>query len=132
MYNINWKYNFYCLLKDKNGIPIAIDDLQSDELIRWISTGMVANRIQGIKIDFCDIKSKLWILINEFSEMEHISYRTLYSKNYDKNKQIKFDITNKEFLECERVKRLNLMLQRMYKYLLYEEWIDENLKLFWR
>lgn len=89
VYNINWKYNFYCLLKDKNRIPIAIDDLQLDEFVKWISTGIVMSRIQGIKINFCDIKSKLWILINKFSEMEHISYRTLYSKNYDKNKQIK-------------------------------------------
>ena len=66
--------------------------------------------------------------------MEHINYRGLYGKSYDeeeKKKEKKFNAVNKEFLECDKIQRLNLMLQRMYKYLLYEEWIDANLKIVW-
>ena len=135
-YDGNWKYNFYSFLKDGNGNgePIAIDDTQLDEFMQWISTGVIANRLQNLKIDFSEIKEKLWILINEFFEMEQISYKTLYGESYgkvEKEKEEKFNTVNEKFLESDKVQNLNLMLQRMYKYLLYEDWIDANLKLTW-
>lgn len=126
-YDGNWKYNFYSFLKDGNGEPIAIDDTQLDEFMQWISTGVIANRHQNLKIDFSEIKEKLWILINEFFEMEQISYKTLYGESYGKVEKEK----EEKFLESDKVQNLNLMLQRMYKYLLYEDWIDANLKLTW-
>lgn len=130
----NYKYNFYSSLQEENGEPIAIDDTQLDEFMQWISTGVIANRHQNLKIDFSEIKEKLWILINEFFEMEQISYKTLCDESYgkaDKEKEKKFDAVNEKFLESDKIQNLNLMLQRMYKYLLYEEWIDANLKLEW-
>ena len=127
----NYKYNFYSSLQEENGEPIAIDDTQLDEFMRWISTGVMANRLQNLKIDFSEIKEKLWILINEFFEMEQISYKTLYGESYGKAEEPKFNAINEKFLECDKIQSLNLMLQRMYKYLLYEEWIDANLKLTW-
>lgn len=135
-YDGNWKYNFYSFLKDGNGNgePIAIDDTQLDEFMQWISTGVIANRLQNLKIDFSEIKEKLWILINEFFEMEQISYKTLYGESYGKaeeEKEEKLNAINEKFLECDKIQNLNLMLQRMYKYLLYEDWIDANLKLTW-
>lgn len=130
-YDGNWKYNFYSFLKDGNGEPIAIDDTQLDEFMRWISTGVIANRLQNLKIDFSEIKEKLWILINEFFEMEQISYKTLYGESYGKAEEPKFNAINEKFLESDKIQNVNLMLQRMYKYLLYEEWIDANLKLTW-
>lgn len=133
-YDGNWKYNFYSFLKDGNGEPIAIDDTQLDEFMQWICTGVIANRCQKLKIDFSKIKEKLWILINEFFEMEQISYKTLYGESYGKaeeEKEEKLNAINEKFLECDKIQSLNLMLQRMYKYLLYEEWIDANLKLTW-
>ncbi len=130
-YNGNWKYNFYSFLKDGNGEPLAIDDTQLDEFMQWISTGVIANRHQNLKIDFSKIKEKLWILINEFFEMEQISYKTLYGESYGKAEEEKFNVVNEKFLECDKIQNLNLMLQRMYKYLLYEDWIDANLKLTW-
>lgn len=128
----NCKYNFYSSLKEESGEPIAIDDTQLDEFMQWICTGVTANRHRNLKINFSEIKEKLWAIINKFSEMEHISYRTLYGESYgkaEKEKEKKFNAVNKEFLECDRIQSLNLMLQRMYKYLLYEEWIDANLRL---
>lgn len=130
-YNGNWKYNFYSFLKYGNGEPLAIDDTQLDEFMQWISTGVIANRHQNLKIDFSKIKEKLWILINEFFEMEQISYKTLYGESYGKAEEEKFNVVNEKFLECDKIQNLNLMLQRMYKYLLYEDWIDANLKLTW-
>lgn len=130
----NYKYNFYSSLQEENGEPIAIDDIQLDEFMRWISTGVIANRHQNLKIDFSEIKEKLWILINEFFEMEQISYKTLYGESYGKaedEKEEKLNAINEKFLECDKIQNLNLMLQRMYKYLLYEDWIDANLKLTW-
>ena len=134
VYDGNWKYNYYSFLKDGNGETIAIDDIQLDEFMQWISTGIISNRRQNLRIDFNEIKERLWRIINKFSEMEHINYRGLYGKSYDeeeKKKEKKFNAVNKEFLECDKIQRLNLMLQRMYKYLLYEEWIDANLKIVW-
>lgn len=130
----NYKYNFYSSLQEENGEPIAIDDTQLYEFMQWISTGVIANRHQNLKIDFSEIKEKLWILINEFFEMEQISYKTLYGESYgkvEKEKEEKFNTVNEKFLESDKVQNLNLMLQRMYKYLLYEDWIDANLKLTW-
>lgn len=130
----NYKYNFYSSLKEENGEPIAIDDTQLDEFMQWISTGVIANRHQNLKIDFSEIKEKLWILINEFFEMEQISCKTLYGESYGKaeeEKEEKLNAINEKFLECDKIQNLNLMLQRMYKYLLYEDWIDANLKLTW-
>lgn len=130
----NYKYNFYSSLQEENGEQIAIDDTQLDEFMQWISTGVIANRHQNLKIDFSEIKEKIWILINEFFEMEQISYKTLYGESYgkaEKEKEEKFNTVNEKFLESDKVQNLNLMLQRMYKYLLYEEWIDANLKLTW-
>ncbi len=127
----NYKYNFYSSLQEENGEPIAIDDTQLDEFMRWISTGVMANRLQNLKIDFSEIKEKLWILINEFFEMEQISYKTLYGESYGKAEEPKFNAINEKFLESDKIQNVNLMLQRMYKYLLYEEWIDANLKLEW-
>ena len=49
----------------------------------------------------------------------------------DEEKEEKLNAINEKFLECDKIQSLNLMLQRMYKYLLYEEWIDANLKLTW-
>ena len=130
----NYKYNFYSSLQEENREPIAIDDTQLDEFMQWICTGVIANRCQKLKIDFSKIKEKLWILINEFFEMEQISYKTLYGESYGKaeeEKEEKLNAINEKFLECDKIQSLNLMLQRMYKYLLYEEWIDANLKLTW-
>lgn len=66
--------------------------------------------------------------------MEQISYKTLYGESYGKaeeEKEEKLNAINEKFLECDKIQNLNLMLQRMYKYLLYEDWIDANLKLTW-
>lgn len=120
--------------KYENIEKIAIDDTQLNEFIQWISTGMIANRRQNFRIDFSEIKERLWSIINKFSKMEHINYRGLYGESYDKEekkKEKKFNAVNKEFLECDKIQRINLMMQRMYKYLLYEKWIDENLKIVW-
>lgn len=107
------------------------ENTQLDEFMQWICTGVIANRHQNLKIDFSEIKEKLWILINEFFEMEQISYKTLYGESYRKAEEEKFNAINEKFLESDKIQNVNLMLQRMYKYLLYEDWIDANLKLTW-
>lgn len=110
------------------------ENTRLDEFMQWICTGVIANRRQNLKIDFSEIKKELWNLINEFFEMEQISYKTLYGESYgkvEKEKEEKFNTVNEKFLESDKVQNLNLMLQRMYKYLLYEDWIDANLKLTW-
>lgn len=110
------------------------ENTRLDEFMQWICTGVIANRRQNLKIDFSETKKELWNLINDFSKMKQISYKTLCDESYekaDKEKEKKFDAVNEKFLESDKIQNLNLMLQRMYKYLLYEEWIDANLKLEW-
>lgn len=110
------------------------ENMRLDEFMQWICTGVIANRRQNLKIDFSETKKELWNLINDFSKMKQISYKTLCDESYekaDKEKEKKFDAVNEKFLESDKIQNVNLMLQRMYKYLLYEEWIDANLKLEW-
>lgn len=70
-------------------------------------------------------------MIKELSKIKYKNYNIFYGESHDEMEMKKFYAVNQEFLEGDRIQRLHFMLQRIYKYLLYTEWIDANLKLVW-
>ena len=84
------------------------------------------------KYDISKIRKKLLAYIKIFLEITKKNYCYYYESSGDRRKEKiegEFNKINKEFVKSEEVKNLYTVLQMIYKFFIYSEWVDKNLKL---
>lgn len=129
---INWKYKIYCDLLDRNGERITIDIYQLEELIKYISVGINLNRLSESKYDFKRIRENIQRYIKIFLEMPNKKYRYYYDSGYNRKEEQKeesFNQTNIQFIKGSEIENLYTVLNMIYKYFIYSEWTDRNMKI---
>lgn len=126
----NWKYNLLYNMCDDTSQKIAISLEELKELLSWISTLIIGNRINGKNCD--KRKDEFKGYAKRIANMQNVRYESIYkcNKNILKKKSVKrFNELNKELWKSEIIQNMYKWIKKILGYIIYSDWIDENIKL---
>lgn len=126
----NWKYNLLYNVCDDNSQKIAISLEELKELLSWISTLIIGSRINEKSCN--KRKEEFKNYAERIANMQNVRYESIYKsdKNILKKKNIKrFNELNKELWKSEIIQNLYKWIKKILGYIIYSDWIDENIRL---
>lgn len=126
----NWKYNLLYNMCDDTSQKIAISLEELKELLSWISTLIIGNRINGKRCD--KRKDEFKGYAEKIANMQNITYESiygLYKSKSEKKYADSFDKLNKELWKSEIIQNMYKWIKKILGYIIYSDWIDENIKL---
>lgn len=126
----NWKYNLLYNVCDDNSQKIAISLEELKELLSWISTLIIGSRINEKSCN--KRKDEFKSCAERIAKMQNVRYESIYKsdKNILKKKNIKrFNELNKELWKSEIIQNLYKWIKKILGYIIYSDWIDENIRL---
>ena len=129
-YRENWKYKNYTRLCDSTGKQYIISQAELAELMEAISVAVNVNIRASEKMsNIQKWKEILWKQIDVLSKIEqeaHPSLPNIYKIDQPTSPP---DSLNCELIDSMPVQYLYTTLRTAYKYLIYREWVDNNLSL---
>lgn len=126
----NWKYNLLYNVCDDKSQKIAISLEELKELLSWISTLIIGSRINEKSCNKRQDEFKS--CAERIAKMQNVRYESIYKsdKNILKKKNIKrFNELNKELWKSEIIQNLYKWIKKILGYIIYSDWIDENIRL---
>lgn len=126
----NWKYNLLYNMCDDTSQKIAISLEELKEILGWISTLIIGSRINGKscnkrKDEFKDYAERI-------ANMQNTTYKGIYGpykSNAEKKYADRFDKLNEELWKSEIIQNMYKWIKKILGYIIYSDWIDENIKL---
>ncbi len=127
---IDWKRSLLCNMCGENETEIMIKETELRELEIYLASLVIESRF--VKDSYDSRNEQLRIYIKKIIEMNFEDYESLYGSsrnNKEERMAVRFNRWNKELLKSHEVCELYNALKNMLDYLVYSEWIDENIQL---
>lgn len=127
---IDWKRILLCNMCDEMDVKIMIEETELKELELYLASLIIENRF--VRGSYDSRKEQLRIYVKKIIEMNFEDYKSLYGScknNKEERMAVRFNRWNKELLKSDEVCELYNTLKNMLDYLVYSEWLDENIQL---
>ena len=99
-------------------------------MARLVSAVIIGSRINGLEYE--NIKNEFKDCVKKIASLHETTYRKAtdkYKSKKEERQAIEFHNTNKVLWRCDLIQELYKWTKMILGYIVYSEWIDDNLKL---